>query len=291
MRGAPGGDDYQKIWINPNNPQHPPRRLRSGRRRLGQSRRDRGATGTRSRRRRCITSRPTTRFPYRVCGGQQDSGSACVDSRVDGRRDHVPRLASGEHPGVRHRRARSEGSGPRLRQRAHERVAATTGRTGADDARRPRHERRAAPNGESFNRNVRTMPINWSPVDPNTLFYASNAVWKIDQSRRTAGRASAAISRGRRGPCRRTPASTRARVTPAPLGSDHRALAVAARRQRALGRHRRRQHPGDDRRRREVDERHAAADQAVDAHLQHRRRPLRHADRRTPPRTRCASTT
>ena len=74
-------------------------------------------------------------------------------------------------------------------------------------------------------------------------------------------------------------------------GQHHGALAVAARRQRALGRHRRRQHPGDDGRRREVDERHAAADQAVDAHLQHRRRPLRHARPPTPRRTRCASTT
>ena len=34
------------------------------------------------------------------------------------------------------------------------------------------------PNGEAFNRNVRTMPINWSPLDPNTLYYVSNAVWK-----------------------------------------------------------------------------------------------------------------
>ena len=46
-------------------------------------------------------------FPYRVCGGQQDSGSACVDSRsMDGEitfHDWHP----GEHPGVRHRRARS----------------------------------------------------------------------------------------------------------------------------------------------------------------------------------------
>ena len=34
------------------------------------------------------------------------------------------------------------------------------------------------PNGERYNRNVRTMPLHWSPVDPNTLYYASNAVWK-----------------------------------------------------------------------------------------------------------------
>ena len=32
--------------------------------------------------------------------------------------------------------------------------------------------------GGMFNRNVRTMPINWSPIDPNMLFYVSNVVWK-----------------------------------------------------------------------------------------------------------------
>src|SRR5262249_25417143 len=33
-----------------------------------------------------------------------------------------------------------------------------------------------------YGRNVRTMPILWSPVDNTVLFYASNAVWKsIDQ--------------------------------------------------------------------------------------------------------------
>jgi photosystem II stability/assembly factor-like uncharacterized protein len=34
------------------------------------------------------------------------------------------------------------------------------------------------PNGESYNRNVRTMPIAWSPLNPDLLFYTSNAVWK-----------------------------------------------------------------------------------------------------------------
>jgi hypothetical protein len=30
----------------------------------------------------------------------------------------------------------------------------------------------------NFGRNVRTMPISWSPADPTVLFYASNAVFK-----------------------------------------------------------------------------------------------------------------
>ncbi|MGH2634507.1 MAG: WD40/YVTN/BNR-like repeat-containing protein, partial [Tepidiformaceae bacterium] len=32
--------------------------------------------------------------------------------------------------------------------------------------------------GTEFGRNVRTMPIMWSPVNRNILFYASNVVWK-----------------------------------------------------------------------------------------------------------------
>ena len=67
-------------------------------------------------------------------------------------------------------------------------------------------------------------------------------------------------------------------VTPAAAGFRHRARAFAARRQRAVGGHRRRADSGHHRWRREVDQRHAAADQAVDAHLQHGRRPLRYQD-------------
>src|SRR4029453_19366978 len=32
--------------------------------------------------------------------------------------------------------------------------------------------------GQVFPRNVRTMPLEWSPVNPNVLFYAQNAVYK-----------------------------------------------------------------------------------------------------------------
>ena len=32
--------------------------------------------------------------------------------------------------------------------------------------------------GKTFSRNVRTQPLEWSPIDNTTLFYAQNAVWK-----------------------------------------------------------------------------------------------------------------
>ena len=209
-------------------------------------------------------------FPYRVCGGQQDSGSACVDSRSHGRRDHVPRLASGEHPGVRRGRARSEESGSRVRQHAHRCLALQS-----PDLARPTI---VGPDMTGFNRNVRTMPIEWSPVDSKSLFYASNAVFKTVGPR---PQLDAHQPRSRAPDLGRCPANAgkyASTVTPEPSGTITALAPVADPRRCALGRHGRRQHPGHDGRRREVDECHAAGDQAVDAHLQHRRRPLRRAD-------------
>jgi hypothetical protein len=83
FRGAPGGDDYHRIWINPEHAHDDADRQRPGRHHHGERRRDvelvvQPADGA------CSTTSPrTTRFPYRVCSGQQESGSACVSSRGD----------------------------------------------------------------------------------------------------------------------------------------------------------------------------------------------------------------
>ena len=80
IRGAPGGDDYQKIWINPD---HPNILLIVS---------DQGAIITVNGGETWSSwyNQPTAQmyhaaadnaFPYRVCGGQQESGSACVASR------------------------------------------------------------------------------------------------------------------------------------------------------------------------------------------------------------------
>jgi photosystem II stability/assembly factor-like uncharacterized protein len=80
IKGAPGGDDYHTVWINPRNP------------RIVALASDQGATISVD---GGITwsswyNQPTAqmyhvnaddRFPYWVCGGQQESGSACVISR------------------------------------------------------------------------------------------------------------------------------------------------------------------------------------------------------------------
>ena len=80
FRGAPGGDDYQNLWINPNN----------GDIILLVS--DQGAIVTVNRGESWSSwyNQPTAQlyhaiadneFPYHVCGGQQESGSVCISSR------------------------------------------------------------------------------------------------------------------------------------------------------------------------------------------------------------------
>ena len=81
FRGAPGGDDYQNLWINPNNPQHYSAGQRSGRDRHRERRRDLEFLVQPADRAALPRRSPTITFPYRVCGGQQESGSVCISSR------------------------------------------------------------------------------------------------------------------------------------------------------------------------------------------------------------------
>ena len=82
LRGSPGGDDYQNVFINPNNPE------------IIALASDQGVIITQNGGETWAKwyNQPTAQiyhvtadnaFPYRVCGGQQDSGSACVPSRSD----------------------------------------------------------------------------------------------------------------------------------------------------------------------------------------------------------------
>ena len=118
FRGAPGGDDYQNIWINPNDPNTI----------LLVS--DQGAIVTVNGGESWSSwyNQPTAQmyhvaadnaFPYRLCSGQQESGSACISSRGnDGEitfRDWHP-VARGR---VRLCRARPARSRHRLRRQAH----------------------------------------------------------------------------------------------------------------------------------------------------------------------------
>src|SRR6202030_3727720 len=80
FRGAPGGDDYQNLWINPTDPN------------IILLVSDQGALVTVNRGDTWSSwyNQPTAQIyhvsvtptsPYRVCGGQQESGSVCISSR------------------------------------------------------------------------------------------------------------------------------------------------------------------------------------------------------------------
>ncbi len=82
IRGAPGGDDYQRAWFNPNHSdiialtsdQGAVISLNGGE---SWSSWYNQATAA------FYHVSTDNAFPYRVCGGQQESGSACVQSRGD----------------------------------------------------------------------------------------------------------------------------------------------------------------------------------------------------------------
>ena len=175
VRGAPGGDDYQQMWINPNDPNILILVSDQG----GVVSANRGASWSN------WYTQPTAAmyhvstdntFVYRVCGGQQDSGSACVDSRsMDGEITfHDWHPVNIQEYGI----AAPDPRDPDLvfgsmRQGVslYNRHTGQTTLVGPDMSAK-------LPDGGAMNRNVRTMPINWSPLDPAVLYYVSNVVWK-----------------------------------------------------------------------------------------------------------------
>jgi photosystem II stability/assembly factor-like uncharacterized protein len=175
VRGAPGGDDYQKSWINPNNPDIILLVSDQG----GVMSSNRGVSWSN------WYTQPTAAmyhvstdnaFPYRVCGGQQDSGSACVFSRGnDGEitfhdwhpvniQEYGEAAPDPKNPDLVYGSARTG-------------VSLYNWRTGQTSQVGPDLSKPDA-KGQTFARNVRTMPIEWSPVDPTVMFYAQNAVFK-----------------------------------------------------------------------------------------------------------------
>src|SRR5258708_11034352 len=53
----------------------------------------------------------------------------------------------------------------------------------------------SAARGDKYGRNVRTMPLIWSPVNPGVLFYTSNVVLKSIDHARTWPRISPDLAR------------------------------------------------------------------------------------------------
>jgi photosystem II stability/assembly factor-like uncharacterized protein len=167
FRGAPGGDDYQNVWINPENPQ------------IILLASDQGAIVTVNGGESWSSwyNQPTAQmyhvnadnaFPYRLCSGQQESGSACISSRGnDGEitiRDWHP-VAAEEYGYVV-----PDPLDPDI---------VYGGKLTRYD-RRTNQAQNVVPKAFSSAdyRMLRTQPIVFSPVDPRVLYFAANTLWK-----------------------------------------------------------------------------------------------------------------
>ena len=82
FRGSPGGDDYQNVWVNPNNTKIVALASDQGVV-ISQNGGESWAEWYNQATAQMYHATTDNAFPYRVCGGQQDSGSACVPSRSD----------------------------------------------------------------------------------------------------------------------------------------------------------------------------------------------------------------
>jgi photosystem II stability/assembly factor-like uncharacterized protein len=170
LRGAPGGDDYQNMWINPRDPQ------------ILALVADQGAVITVNGGESWGSwyNQPTAQlyhvaatdtFPYLVCAGQQESGSVCTASRgndgyVSYREWHPAGIieygyAAPDplHPEIIYGAGRTE-------------VSRYNSITGEVQNVTPLPMRK-----KDF-RADRTEPILFSPVDPHTMYYAANHLFK-----------------------------------------------------------------------------------------------------------------
>ena len=192
LRGAPGGDDYQRLWINPAQPQT---MLLVA---------DQGAVITVNGGETWSSwyNQGTAQFyhvtadndwPYSVCGGQQESGSACVRSRGnDGSityRDWRP-VGASEYSYVA-----PDPLDPNIYYGGT--VSRFDRRTGQVQNVSPNAGRgRAAPGtGPDYFRGIRTMPILFSPTNPRKLYYGTNVVWQTVNGGRSWTRLSDDLSR------------------------------------------------------------------------------------------------
>ena len=170
FRGAPGGDDYQNLWINPNDPN------------IILLVSDQGALVTVNGGASWSSwyNQPTAQiyhvavtdtFPYRVCGGQQESGSVCISSRgndgaITFREWHPVGVIEYGYvapdpldPDVIYGGGRSE-------------VSKFHWSTGQVQNVTP------IPVRSAKYRTDRTEPLMFSPLDPHTLYFASNVLFK-----------------------------------------------------------------------------------------------------------------
>ncbi len=167
IRGAPGGDDYQNMWINPDNPDTMV--LVS----------DQGAIISVNNGQSWSSwyNQPTAQmyhvgtdngFPYRVCSGQQESGSACVSSRGAWgeitMRDWM--TVGAEEYGY----VTPDPLDPNIVYGG--KLTRFDWRTGQTTEILPK------PLRDGGFRVIRSEPIIFSPKDPHILYFAANTLWE-----------------------------------------------------------------------------------------------------------------
>jgi photosystem II stability/assembly factor-like uncharacterized protein len=178
FKGAPGGDDYQGGWINPNDPN------------IILLVSDQGAVVTLNGGESWSSwyNQPTAQlyhitadnaFPYRVCSGQQESGSACVSSRGDwgqitmrdwwtvGIDEYAYAAPDPLDPDLVY--------GGRNVTRFDRRTGQTSG-VGPIPGGRGSNASAGGPPGTY--RQVRTHPVVFSAADPKALYFGNNYLWK-----------------------------------------------------------------------------------------------------------------
>jgi photosystem II stability/assembly factor-like uncharacterized protein len=171
FRGAPGGDDYHRIWINPDNTD------------IILLAADQGAIITVNGGETFSSwyNQPTAQFyhvstdnafPYNVLGGQQESGSVSIASRSNdgniGYREWHP--AGVEEYGY----VVADPLDPNIIYGG--KITKTDKRTGQVQNIAPE----AVRSGKY--RFVRTAPVLFSPIDPKTLFLAGNVLFKTQDA-------------------------------------------------------------------------------------------------------------
>ena len=167
IRGAPGGDDYHRIWINPDNPD------------IILIAADQGAIITVNGGASWSSwyNQPTAQFyhvttdnswPYRVCGGQQESGSACVQSRGnDGQITYREwRPVGVEEYGY----VAPDPLDPNIMYGG--KVTKFDYRTGQTQNVAPK------PFRDANYRMLRTAPILFAPTNPRKLYFGANTIWQ-----------------------------------------------------------------------------------------------------------------
>ncbi|HUQ85904.1 MAG TPA: hypothetical protein VM096_00005, partial [Vicinamibacterales bacterium] len=167
IRGAPGGDDYQRAWFNPINPD------------IIALTSDQGAIITLNGGESWSSwyNQPTAAFyhvttdnsfPYRVCSGQQESGSVCIQSRGD-----EGQITFREWSTVGVEEYGYVAPDPLDPDIVY----------GGKVSRWDRRTRQVQQVGPRFGRApdyrvVRTMPVLFSPVNPRKLYFSSNTLWQ-----------------------------------------------------------------------------------------------------------------